>query len=69
MPEHVTHQATGNPGILDGVASMAEELAEGDDVLLAAGGSLALIKLLAVELADALRRINELESDRKESNA
>lgn len=64
MPEQsLTYNATGNPGVLELVSRQADELAD-DRVGLSAttGGTLALVKILAVELAAALRRIAELEA-------
>lgn len=66
--QSMTYQPSGNPGLVGMIATQANEFADDEKMGAGetAGATLALVHVLAIELADALRRITELERELRE---
>lgn len=56
-----THTATGSPVVVDAVAVTAMQIVDKGPATAVEVSTLALVYILAKELAEALRRIEELE--------
>lgn len=62
VTHQLTHQATGSPGVLLLAAKMAKDCVARESMSSVEVTALVLAHVLAIELAAALQRINEMEN-------